>query len=232
MRSEEHAETLRIVADAAEASPEPCRVLRISLSLNKTPPAGWTDSITHSGASDGYGVLLTANSSASYVQPGSSLDFQFTSADTPAAVNGDSNYYPGTPVATSVVYPQSVYSDAGHQIVVTPRSTPSPSPVTLTLVQPDFNKKHLVSEILVTFSGAVNAAEARETGIYGLVTPGKHGSFTAKNAGSIKLRSAVYNVATNTVTLTPLKAFSLSKPVEITINGPPLRPARHFPPVR
>jgi len=93
--------------------------------------------------------------------------------------------------------------------------------VTLTLVQPVLNKKHLVTEILVTFSGAVNAPEADETGIYRLVTPGKHGSFTAKNAGSIKLRSAVYNAASDTVTLLPKKAFSLSQPVELTINGNP-----------
>ena len=93
--------------------------------------------------------------------------------------------------------------------------------MTLTQVQPVFNKKHLVTEILVTFSGAVDATEAQETGIYRLVTPGKHGSFTAKNAGSIKLRSAVYDAASDTVTLTPKKAFSLSKPVELTINGNP-----------
>jgi hypothetical protein len=201
--------------------------------ISVTPPAGWTASITHSGASDGYGILFSANSSADYVPPGSSLDFQFTSADTPASVNGDSKDYPGTPVGNSVVYPQFAYSDAGHQFVVTPGSTssvPPPSPVTLSQVQPVFNKKHLVSEILVTFSGAVNAPEAQETGIYRLVTPGKHGSFTAKNAGSIKLLSAVYNVATNTVTLTPLKAFSLSKPVEITINGPPPPACKTFPP--
>jgi hypothetical protein len=38
--------------------------------ISVTPPAGWSDSITHSGASDGYGILFTANTSASYVQPG------------------------------------------------------------------------------------------------------------------------------------------------------------------
>jgi hypothetical protein len=191
--------------------------------ISVTPPAGWTDSITHSGASDGYGILFTANGSASYVQPGSSLDFQFTSADTPASVDGDSKYYAGTPVGTSVVYPTFAYSDTGHQFVVTQGSTASgpPPPVTLTSVQPVFNKKHLVSEIDVTFNGSVNAQEAQETGIYRLVTPGKHGSFTAGNAGSVKLKSAVYNVASRTVTLTPKRAFPLSKPVELTINGNP-----------
>jgi hypothetical protein len=189
-----------------------------------TPPAGWTDSITHLGPSDGYGILFTASSSADYVQPGSSLVFRFTSADTPASVDGNSTYYPGTPVATSVVYPTIAYSDGGHQFVVTPGSTssvPPPPPVTLSQVQPVFNKKHLVSEIRVTFSGAVDAPEAQETGVYRLVTPGKHGSFTAKNAGSVKLGSAAYDAASDSVTLTPKRAFSLSKPVELTINGDP-----------
>jgi hypothetical protein len=191
--------------------------------ISITPPAGWTDSITHSGASDGYAILYSANSSAYDVQPGSALDFNFTSADAPASVNGDSKYYPGTAVGTSVVYPTIPFSDGGHQFVVTLAPTVSgpPAPVTLTLVQPVFNKKHLVTEILATFSGAVNAPEAQETGIYRLVTPGTHGSLTAKNAGSIKLRSAVYDAASDTVTLTPKKAFSLSKPVELTINGNP-----------
>ena len=73
----------------------------------------------------------------------------------------------GTPVGTSFVYPKIPFSDGGHQFVVTPRSTSTlPPPVTLSTVQPVFNKKHLVSEILVTLSGAVSATEAKETGIY------------------------------------------------------------------
>jgi len=190
--------------------------------ISVTPPAGWTDSITNSGADDGYGILFSASSSAYYVQPGRSLDFKFTTADSPASVKGDSKFYPGTPVGTSFVYPKIPFSDGGHQFVVTPAPTVTPPPpVTLTLVRPVSNKTHLVTEILVTFSGAVNASEAQQTGIYRLVTPGKNGSFTAKNAGRIKLRSAVYNAASDTVTLTPKKAFSLSKPVELTINGNP-----------
>jgi hypothetical protein len=196
--------------------------------ISVTPPAGWTDTITHSGASDGYGIEFISSGASNNVQPGSSLDFKFTSADTPASVDGDSKFYPGTPVETSFVYPTIPFSDAGHQFVVTPGSTvtppppvTTPPPVTLTQVQPVFNKKHLVTEILVAFSGAVNVTEAQETGIYRLVTSGKHGSFTAKNAGNIKLRSAVYNAASDTVTLTPKQAFSLSKPVELTINGNP-----------
>jgi hypothetical protein len=51
------------------------------------------------------------------------------------------------------------------------------------------------------------------------VTPGRKGSYTAKNAGIINLRSAVYTRSTNTVALTPKKPFALSKPVQLQVNG-------------
>jgi hypothetical protein len=73
--------------------------------ISVTPPSGWTDKITHGGATDGYGIRFTASTAASYVQPGSSLDFLFKSADTPTSVNGDSMFYPNMLVGTSFVYP-------------------------------------------------------------------------------------------------------------------------------
>ena len=48
---------------------------------------------------------------------------------------------------------------------------------------------------------------------------GKKGSFTAKNAKVIKLRSAVYNGAKDTVTLTVKKPFALKKPVQLLVDG-------------
>ena len=65
-----------------------------------------------------------------------------------------------------------------------------------------------MTEILVTFSGAVNVNEAQGLGEYSLVMAGNHGSFTARNAKKIKLRTASYNAATDTVTLIPRKAFA------------------------
>ena len=76
-----------------------------------------------------------------------------------------------------------------------------------------------MTEVIVTFSGAVNATEADEAAIYRLATAGKKGSFTAKNAGTINLRSAVYNRSTNTVALTPKKPFALTKPVQLLVDG-------------
>ena len=81
------------------------------------------------------------------------------------------------------------------------------------------NKKHLVTEIVVDFSGPVNAAEADDIATYRLATANGKGSFTAKNSPVLKLRSAVFNPANDTVTLTPKKAFALTKAVELTING-------------
>jgi hypothetical protein len=88
--------------------------------ISITPPSGWSDTITHGGSTDGYAIQYTANSSTDYVQPGHSLSFLFKSADTPKEVNGNSNFYPGTPVGTSFVYPMEPFSDSGHEFVVAP----------------------------------------------------------------------------------------------------------------
>ncbi len=88
--------------------------------VSVSPPTGWTDSVTNMGAGDGYAILFISNSSAYNVPAGSSLDFAFTSADTPASVNGNSVFYPDTPVGTSYVYPQGPFSDGGHVFVVAP----------------------------------------------------------------------------------------------------------------
>ncbi len=77
----------------------------------------------------------------------------------------------------------------------------------------------LIKQIIVSFRGAVNAAEANSLATYRLATAGSRGSFTAKNATVIKLASAVYQAAKNTVTLTPTKPFSMAKPVQLQVNG-------------
>lgn len=93
--------------------------------------------------------------------------------------------------------------------------------MTMTSVRPVTNKKHLVTQIIVSFSGPVNAAGADNLNIYRLATAGKKGSYTAKSATIIKLKSAVYNPASDSVTLTPKKAFALTKPVQLVVDGEP-----------
>jgi len=95
-----------------------------------------------------------------------------------------------------------------------------PAPlVTMTKVADVLNKKHQVTQVLVSFSGAVNATEADHVGTYRLATQGKGGSYTAKSAQVITLKSAIYNAKTDTVALTPSKPFALSKPVQLLVYG-------------
>jgi hypothetical protein len=72
---------------------------------------------------------------------------------------------------------------------------------------------------MVRFSGGVNMSEAQRTTAYWLIAAGTGGSFTAKNAVKIKLRSAVYNSATDTVTLTPASPFAQTNPVQLVVFG-------------
>jgi RHS repeat-associated protein len=90
---------------------------------------------------------------------------------------------------------------------------------TMTTVQEVFNKKHQVNQIIVDFSGPVNAGRADTLATYRLTIASKHGSFTAKNARTIALASALYSDSTDSVTLTPRKPFGLTKPVQLRVQG-------------
>ena len=103
---------------------------------------------------------------------------------------------------------------------------PTPPPVTVTGIRDVTNKKHQVTEVIVTFNGTVNATEADNPAIYRLTLPGKKGSYTAKNAKAIKLKSATYNPATDTVTIIPGKRFALTKPVQLVVMARPRRAFR------
>jgi hypothetical protein len=79
-----------------------------------------------------------------------------------------------------------------------------------------------VTQILVHFSGAVNANQADQTSIYRLALPGRKGSYTARNAPIIKLKKAVYDPLGHTATLQLRTPLILSrKKVQLLINGLP-----------
>src|SRR6516165_10241611 len=54
--------------------------------ISEVTPSGWTPTITHIGAGDGYAIQWVAGAGAS-LAPGSSLTFGFTSAVTPAEIS-------------------------------------------------------------------------------------------------------------------------------------------------
>ncbi len=81
------------------------------------------------------------------------------------------------------------------------------------------NKKHQVLLLEVYFSGPLNGTQANKLGTFRLATPGKKGSYTAKNAGIIKLRAAVYSASYDVVGLITKKPVALTKPVQLLVNG-------------
>jgi hypothetical protein len=127
-----------------------------------------------------------------------------------AAYSGDSSFAP-----SAVASPLFQTVTAIHNV-----NQPPPL-VTMETVRLLTNKKHRVTEIIVGFSGGLESAQAQNTAEYRLVKAGKKGLFTAKHAKLIKLRSAVYNGSSDTVTLSPNKPFALTKPVQLQVIGEP-----------
>ena len=81
------------------------------------------------------------------------------------------------------------------------------------------NKKGLVTQVFIHFTGDVNAVQASLLGTYRLATAGRGGSFDAPNARTIALRSARYLALGRTLTLTPLAPFTLVQTVQARVKG-------------
>ena len=81
------------------------------------------------------------------------------------------------------------------------------------------DRKKNITQVIVSLSGGVNPFQAKQLATFRLATAGKRGSFDAKNAQILKLRSARYDAATATITLTLLRSFRLVKTVQFRING-------------
>jgi hypothetical protein len=94
-----------------------------------TPPSGWNDSIVHAGSSDGYGIEFFTSTAP--LAANSSLNFSFSSTDSPSAIAGDSPAHPGIPVGTSFVYNTFTGSSPNEEFVV--QSVPEPASLGLML---------------------------------------------------------------------------------------------------
>ena len=95
--------------------------------------------------------------------------------------------------------------------------------VTISSVQSvlKIKNRRVVTQVLITFSGAINTGEAHLLRFYRLTIAGKDGSFTARNARAVRLQSAVYDTANKSVALTSSEPFSLAKPPQLIIFGKP-----------
>ncbi len=94
-------------------------------------------------------------------------------------------------------------------------------PVTVTGASDMLNSKDQVTQIVIDFSGPLNATQAAQKSHYRLAFPGSKGSYTAKNARVVVLKKSVYSAASYTVTLTPGKPFALTTRAELLIQGNP-----------
>jgi len=95
------------------------------------------------------------------------------------------------------------------------------SPVTVTGASDVLNSKNQVTQIVIDFSGPLNASQAVQRCHYRLAFPGSNGSYTARNARVVLLKKPVYDATDYTVTLTPGRPFALTRKAELVINGNP-----------
>jgi hypothetical protein len=108
--------------------------------------------------------------------------------------------------------------EASAPITVTVPSTPPPL-VTVMTVHAVRAKRDQVAQITVGFSGPVDAPQAEDLAMYRLVLPGTRGRFQNRTAKVVKLRSAVYDASKNTVVLALRKPLTLTRPIQLTIDG-------------
>jgi hypothetical protein len=99
-------------------------------------PAGWSEIVTHGGATDGYAIQWKASAAATALQPGDSLSgYKFQSTVTPAELAAANGFYPDKlPVVTAFVYSGGPFSDAGFRLEPTTSSVPEPSTMLWTAV--------------------------------------------------------------------------------------------------
>jgi hypothetical protein len=97
--------------------------------ISVTNPTGWTSIVTGGFPGDGYAIQWVASTNA--ITPGNSLNFHFTSAETPTQLAGNSPFFGGPPEALSYVYIGGPETDPGFKFLVTPAAVPEPSSMIL-----------------------------------------------------------------------------------------------------
>ena len=86
-----------------------------------------------------------------------------------------------------------------------------PTTVHITDARFQFGPAHLVTEIAIVFSGPLEPTIANNKTNYHLTMANKKGSFAARNATNLAIRSALYDASEHTVTLTPSRPFCAHK---------------------
>jgi hypothetical protein len=94
---------------------------------NLVSPPGWTATITHESANDGFGIQWVNNTGP--LQPGATLlGFKFDIAATPTSLSGNSPVFPAAAIGTTFIYAGAPLSDAGFQFNIVPTTHPWQNP--------------------------------------------------------------------------------------------------------
>jgi hypothetical protein len=96
-------------------------------------------------------------------------------------------------------------------------SVSSQPPTVQSLLRLGFHRQ--ATQITLTFSGQLNTSTATRTANYQVVAPGRDGRFGTQDDKVIAIAPAVYNPATNTVTLSPNRRLNLHGRYELIVNG-------------
>ncbi len=145
-------------------------------------------------------------------------DVVWTSSNTAVATvsnaAGSQGMVTGVAAGTATITATEDGMTASADLTVTP-----PPPLVVLEGVRVVQKKHMVTQLVVDFSGAVSQAGADNLGTYRLATQGKRGSFEAKNSVVVKLKSAVLSAAGDEVTLSLKRPLALTKAVQLQVNG-------------
>ena len=110
-------------------------------------PAGWNDTITSGG---GFAIEWVANTP---LAAGQTLNFGFTSTDTPQQVFGNSMFFSHPPVTTSVLYAGQPLTGTAFQFVVQPVGFVAPTLTITTTNLPDGTNNENYSQTLAATGG-------------------------------------------------------------------------------
>jgi hypothetical protein len=130
-------------------------------------------------------------------------------------------YYEVAAEIRGTVGPRSAEFSFPFTALTTPLISPTPTPGGMPVNLKNIHVQTLKSratELVLSVSGALDAADAQDLAAYHLVTLGKLNKKTRQHATTpVKLTSAVYNAAQNTVTLA-IKGKLPNQPLELSVN--------------
>ena len=174
---------------------------------NSYPDASVSVPITYSLASDpSHGTVSGFNASTG----------AFTYTPDPGYVGTDTFQYE----LTAYAHDSKAAPGVSNPRTVTVDVAPTPPVVNVQNVTLATNKRGIVTQIDLAFSGPVNAAQANQTKIYRLGYPNSQGRVTGAGASGVRVRAAKYNTATNSVALNLSTPLALkARALDLVIDG-------------